>query len=485
MPEQPPRLAWGMWKRFGLAALTVVVLTAGATATAGLLQVSTLASRLFPPSSQIRVPGLTAEQAGAPETIMVIGSDKRAKSQGVDRNGPPHSDTLMLVHMDPNQGQTTVLSIPRDLKVKIGGGVQKINAAYTIGGAKLTLATVKALLHIPINHIVDVNFKGFRRAVDAVGCVFVDVDRRYYNPTGTGFATIDIQPGYQRLCGQNALDYVRYRHTDSDFVRVARQQDFIRQFKDQVGVQGILDHAATLERAVGSSIQTDIHGTSQTLTLTKLIAFSLSRPVRQVHFESTPGPSYVTANPFQIASTVRDFENARGPAKAPAHKAAPVSGRRGRRGRHAQLAVPSLGLVTAPRSEQDGAITASIGLAMPIYFPRLQMSVSGPPLNVRRYIIGDESYHSHHAYRIVFSRGLVGEYYGIEGMDWTNPPILRNPTQTVRRGGRTFDQFFDGSALHLVAWHTPHAVYWISNTLLEGLSNAQMMAIAQSAAPVH
>jgi hypothetical protein len=122
---------------------------------------------------------------------------------------------------------------------------------------------------------------------------------------------------------------------------------------------------------------------------------------------------------------------------------------------------------------------------MPIYFPRLQLSVSGPPLNVRRYIIGDESYHSHHAYRIVFSRGLVGEYYGIEGMDWTNPPILRNPTQTVRRGGRSYDQFYDGSSLHLVAWHTPHAVYWISNTLLEGLSNAQMMAIAQSAAPVH
>jgi polyisoprenyl-teichoic acid--peptidoglycan teichoic acid transferase len=471
-----------MWKRFGLATLTVVVLTAGATATAGLLQVSTLASRLFPRSSQISVQGLSPEQAGAPETIMVIGSDKRAKSQGVDRNGPPHSDTLMLVHMDPNQGQTTVLSIPRDLKVTINGGVQKVNAAYTIGGAKLTIATVKRLLGVPINHIVDINFKGFRRAVDAVGCVFVDVDRRYYNPVGTGFATIDIQPGYQRLCGQNALDYVRYRHTDSDFIRVARQQDFIRQFKDQVGVQGILDHAATLERAVGSSIQTDIHGTSQTLTLTKLIAFSLTRPVRQVHFESTPGPSYVTATPYQIASTVRDFENARGPVRTPAPRApAPV----GRGRRRQQTAVPSMGLVTAPRSEQDSAITASIGLGMPIYFPRLQLGVSGPPETVRRYVIGDESYHSHHAYRIVFNRGLVGEYYGIEGMDWTDPPILRHPTQSVRRGGRTFDQFFDGSALHLVAWRTPHAVYWVSNTLLEGLTSQQMMAIAASAAPVH
>jgi hypothetical protein len=143
-----------------------------------------------------------------------------------------------------------------------------------------------------------------------------------------------------------------------------------------------------------------------------------------------------------------------------------------------------MGLVTAPRSEQDSAVTASIGLGMSIYFPRLQLATSGPPDNVRRYIIGDESYHSHHAYRIVFNRGLIGEYYGVEGTDWTDPPILRHPTQSVRRAGRTFDQFYDGAALHLVAWRTSHAVYWVSNTLLEGLSNQQMMAIAASTAPV-
>src|SRR5205807_3795769 len=118
--------------------------------------------------------------------------------------------------------------------------------------------TVKQLLHIPINHVVDINFKGFRDAVDAVGCVYVDVDRHYLNrnvgTAATDYASIDVAPGYQRLCGQQALDYVRFRHNDSDFVRVARQQDFIRQFKAQVRVQGLLDHASTLERGGGSSI---------------------------------------------------------------------------------------------------------------------------------------------------------------------------------------------------------------------------------------
>ena len=51
------------------------------------------------------------------------------------------------------------------------------------------------------------------------------------------YAEINIPAGYQKLCGQNALDYVRYRHEDSDFVRAARQQDFLRQAKAQIGAQ--------------------------------------------------------------------------------------------------------------------------------------------------------------------------------------------------------------------------------------------------------
>ena len=138
-----------------------------------------------------------------------------------------------------------MLSIPRDLRVTIPGhGIDKINAAYGEGGLDLTTRTVKSLLGTPgnpfrVNHAIAINFKGFRDAVDIVHCVYVDVDRRYYHsnlgvPIGQRYSEIDVQPGYQRLCGQDALSYVRFRHLDNDIVRADRQQDFLREASAQV-----------------------------------------------------------------------------------------------------------------------------------------------------------------------------------------------------------------------------------------------------------
>jgi LCP family protein required for cell wall assembly len=357
--------------------------------------------------------------------------------------------------------------------------VQKINAAYSLGGARLTLRTVKRLLHIQVNHVVDVNFAGFRAAVTAVGCVYVDVDHRYFHQNlgtaATNYSSINIEPGYQRLCGDQALSYVRYRHTDSDFIRVARQQDFTRQFKAQVGVQGLLDHASQLERVGGRSIQTDIHGTSATLKLLKLVAFSLSRPLRQVPFRAYPGPSFVTATPGQIAASVRDFLGA---ARRPRQAAGRPVGHRRRAG-----AARTRGVIAAPRAGRSQAMAASARLPFPVFYPHLMLGTGGQE-QVRRYSIRDEQGHRHHAYRIVFSQGLIGDYYGVEGMDWTNPPLLTQPSTQQTIGGRTYELFYDGSRLRWVAWRTPRAVYWVSNTLVESLSERQMLAIAQSTVPL-
>ena len=138
------------------------------------------------------------------------------------------------------------MSLPRDLKVQVpGAGTNKINAAYEIGGPRKTVATIKRLFEdatgeeFPINNVINVNFGGFRRAVNYVGGVYVDIDRRYYNDNTTAAATArptrrsTCEPGYQRLKGQDALDYVRYRHGDNDFYRASRQQDFLRQVTRQ------------------------------------------------------------------------------------------------------------------------------------------------------------------------------------------------------------------------------------------------------------
>jgi polyisoprenyl-teichoic acid--peptidoglycan teichoic acid transferase len=75
---------------------------------------------------------------------------------------------------------------------------------------------------------------------------------------------------------------------------------------------------------------------------------------------------------------------------------------------------------------------------------------------------------------------VVGEYYGLQGTTWRNPPILGGVTETRTVGKRTYELVHDGDRVRLVAWRTPKAVYWISNTLLLTLSDKQMMAIARS-----
>ena len=187
-------------------------------------------------------------EPGGPRTLLVLGSDRRSKYSKDAKLGQrekPHSDTIVLVRLDPKRHRVAVLSLPRDLAVTIPGYADntKINQAYDEGGARLTLNTVQHFFETAtnkpfnINGVIDVNFDGFQRAVNHVGGVYVDVDRKYYNPEGTGFAAIDIGAGYQRLVGSDALDYVRYRHTDSDLFRGARQQDFLRQASTQRSVR--------------------------------------------------------------------------------------------------------------------------------------------------------------------------------------------------------------------------------------------------------
>ncbi len=76
--------------------------------------------------------------------------------------------------------------------------------------------------------------------------------------------------------------------------------------------------------------------------------------------------------------------------------------------------------------------------------------------------------------------GEQGQFYGIQGTNWKAPPIVDNPTRTQRMRGRTYELFEDGNRLALVAWRTRRAVYWVSNTLLQTLTERQMLAIARS-----
>ncbi len=115
---------------------------------------------------------------GEARTILLIGSDHRATAAKRDAR----SDTMMLVRLSPRAKAVTVLSVPRDLKVTIPGqGTAKLNAAYAYGGAPLTVKTLQHVLGIGIDHVVDVDFAGFRALVNRLDCVYTDVDRHYFN----------------------------------------------------------------------------------------------------------------------------------------------------------------------------------------------------------------------------------------------------------------------------------------------------------------
>jgi hypothetical protein len=74
----------------------------------------------------------------------------------------------------------------------------------------------------------------------------------------------------------------------------------------------------------------------------------------------------------------------------------------------------------------------------------------------------------------------LGQYYGVQGTTWQNPPILNNPSQTKMVGGKRLMLYINGGKISLAAWRTPQGVYWISNDLTDDLSNQQMTAIAAS-----
>ncbi len=495
--DRPPRPGMSVIKRFALAALVIVLCTSGAVATAGLLEVKDYANIIDKFSTPIAdVAGaLDGVDAGDPQTILVLGSDRRF----VDKQNkvPARSDTMILIRLDPSKGATAVMSIPRDLRVDVpGNGRSKINAAYELGGPKLAVKTVRQLLGIPINHVVNINFGGFQRAVDRLGCVFLDVDRRYFNdnmpPAGGGdpYAVIDVDAGYQRLCGEDALSFVRFRHLDNDLVRASRQQDFLRQAKEQVGVSRVFTDRKTLLKIFAKYTQTDIRGETAILRLLKLVVDSAQNPVQEVQFSPVEDKGADLVVSQKTLDKLRDqFLNAQG-SKGGRGKVDKTSGdkqrekRQTREKRKQNKSIPK-GLFAAKTAGEDQAIRLATApkrpATFPVYYPKLlALGSAYQPDDVRSYRIRDRGKNNYSAYRLTLSAPGTGQYYGVQGMTWRAPPILDDPSEKRRINGRTFELFRDGDRLRLVAWRTEKAVYWVSNTLLQSLTNTQMLGIAES-----
>jgi LCP family protein required for cell wall assembly len=496
--ERPPRPAFGLYKRALVGALLIVLASAGAVSAAILLEVKDDVSIFVNAGRHNRIEGIDKSLApidpGGPQTILVAGSDHRWADRKT--KSPPRSDTIMLIRLDPSKGATGVMNIPRDLKVTLPGhGTMKINESFSLGGPGGLVRAVHNLTGLSINHVVVVNFGGFSRAVNRLGCVYVDVDRHYYHsnvglPPSQQYAEIDVPAGYQRLCGNDALQYVRYRHGDNDFIRSARQQDFLRQAKEQIGIGKLFGDRKKLLEIFGAYTQTDIHSNSAILRLLKLAFTSAKNPIQQITFrageENTETAAYVVASQDQINRTVQDFLNVKASKKPKPKINSEAKKRKKRRSKAAVAQFP--GLVRSPMQVEDQGIKLQLKAHFPVYWPSLTLNTGrysdtptkDNPMEPRAYTITDRNGNHYRAYRMTVDAGGFGQYYGIQGTKWTGPPILDNPDDHIQMRGRRYDLFYDGRKLRIVSWRSGNASYWVSNTLSEALSNKQMLGIARS-----
>ena len=196
-------------------------------------------------------------------TIMIMGVDTRDDDVG-------RSDTLMIAAVDPKRDQASLLSIPRDTRVKIAGhGWDKINAAYAygssksgvLGGEKLAQRTVEDFLGVNIDHYVVIDTHAFQKIIDALGGIDIDVEKRMYYEDpwdDDGGLVIDLKPGMQHMDGKTAVTYVRYRDEEGDIGRIKRQQKFMKACMEKVTSPSIIPKLPTVIKEVMGSVKTDL-----------------------------------------------------------------------------------------------------------------------------------------------------------------------------------------------------------------------------------
>lgn len=502
-----------LWWRFMTASVMIIVATATAVALSGLLAFNSVLAD-FAPIKGVPDGAIDDVKPGEPFTILIVGSDKRSNTPG----DPGRSDTTMLLRVDAQDQVLSLFSLPRDLKVDIPGyGTAKLNEAYTEGGIKKTLETVKKLTGLDINYVVNVDFQGFADAVDAIDCVYVDVDRKYFNDNSTAYsadeqyAAIDINAGYQRLCGLNALDYVRYRHTDSDFVRAARQQDFLRNARAQVPVSEVLpiiggDKGSDLLDIFTKYTATTIETPAQLISMLRSFISVRDVPVKEVHFNGQDslenGVAYVTASQKDIDKAVKEFlgekDSSGGPDSGPSKsgKGKGGDGKDDKKSDKEKQDEASKADVTSTANDPCNGVdkvaafgrTSARRLKFPVYVPTVMVPGSCYEPDSRQYKIKDTDDDKQSAYKLVLnlnSSQAIGEFYGVMGTEWSDPPILEKKSETITMGDRDYDLYYDGDRLRLVAFHVDDNSYWVSNTLLQTLSDDQMLAIAKSMEESH
>ncbi|MFR9774576.1 LCP family protein [Micromonospora sp. MS34] len=261
-----PRPRWG---RIGLVAGVAVLVLALLGGAGAWLYARNLNNDLArtDPFSEI-TGGRPAKTVDGALNILMVGSDSRDPDAPVDGSGKWRSDTIILMHVPADHKAAYLVSIPRDLYVPIpenagatcdSGSRNKINAAFAFGGLPLAVKTVECFTDVRIDHVMAIDFAGFKEVTDALGGVDLKVERTVtsiHKPYRT------FTKGVNHMNGAEALDWVRQRKQfpDGDFARMRHQQEFLKALMDKAASTGTLTNPKKLNsflKAVTAAVTVD------------------------------------------------------------------------------------------------------------------------------------------------------------------------------------------------------------------------------------
>lgn len=269
------------------------------------------------PTAQPTPSPLPPQETQERVNILLLGMDQRQGEQG-----PFRTDTMIVLTVDPATGETGMLSIPRDLWVPIPGyGENRINTAnfmgdakkYPGGGPALAKKTITHNFGFPVHYYVRLNFEGFKRIIDTIGGVDIDVKTEIrddlYPDEQYGYDPLYIPVGRIHMNGDLALKFARSRHTDSDFNRASRQQQVIVAVKDKVLdlnlLPSLLPKLPELSRTLADAIQTDMP-LDEMLRLAMLARTLDLSKMKQAVIDRTMTVPYTTEQGAQVLLPVRE-----------------------------------------------------------------------------------------------------------------------------------------------------------------------------------
>ena len=628
---RPRRSVLGIILRgLGWLALALVVIGSGVAGGLYLYIHGTLAA-ISTPTKVTRVASQYESKLTSPSQpaiALVAGYDVRGKMSGANPYAGSNSDTLMLLRADPVHDTLSLLSFPRDLYVNIycHGNVvdtqDRINSAWgnCSNGPAGTLDTMEHLTGLKINYLITLDFHAFKQLVNNLHGVYMNVDRRYYIPLHTGVSAINLQPGYQKLVGGQALSYVRYRHTDSDIYRTGRQQLFIEALKSRLrtslSISNLPFEVPKLIHVLKDNIKVVKAGNLSVGfdELTKYLNLIYSLPPGHLFRNQIPYPAFhffttsagadvESASPAAIAAAVHSFQNPDlrqtqvvsgqfgGVKKTPKKKktkvrklprsqvsvlvlnAGNVPGEAANttyllsRSGYTMKELPAGDVANAPKATTDTTIyydinqpdaqlaaqqllplfgphthvtqmttaiqniasragnpvtVVAVGTSFPgklvvhhapkvqpkappqvspgaamtaprlrqvydrVHFPLMvpHEIAAGATLSSSEGVRAFKPLQNQHEVAMSFVMPNQIEYWDIEESTWNSAPILSNPSFTIIHRGQKYDVYTTGGQVQMVALRTPRATYWVTNSILNELSNSTMIAIAKSLKPV-